>query len=273
MVLGLVTAMRSETGPHRAANEDSAAVGPAFALVADGVGGHAGGDVASWTVTHRLLAALGTRDVRGLGAEQLRELVAVANADLVLRTRHAPGLAGMGTTLTAIACGADEMRVVHVGDSRAYRVHAGAGEQVTRDDSYVQLLLDAGSLTAEEAWHHPDRNVILGSLSGDVADAADLTVLAVPAVAGDRWLLATDGLTDHVPEPEILAALRDHDPQAAVDTLVEAALAAGSTDNVTVLVAHVAELQDEDGRGDVVVAGAAAEEHLGHVGDLSAPPA
>ncbi len=269
MTTRLVTAARSVTGPHRADNQDSVGCGPRFAFVADGVGGHAGGDVASWTVTHRLMAALATRDLSRLTPEDLRELVATANADLALRAGREPRLRGMATTFTGLFCAADEVRVAHIGDSRAYLVRDGHGRRVTRDDSLVQALVDQGVVDPRDAREHPQRNVILRSLSGDVADAAGLTLLHVDAEPGDRWLITSDGLTDYVPEEELLALLAAAaSPDDAVEALLAAALAADAHDNVSVAVCDVAQGEPEPEDRPRYL-GAAADESQGYVGALS----
>ena len=268
----LLAALRSVTGPHRRTNEDSAAVGPGYAFVADGVGGHAGGDVASAAVTHALVGSLTTLDVRRLDAPALRELVGVANAELAARTRHDPELRGLATTFTGVfagvsAEGGGAVRVVHVGDSRAYLLRDGRAERVSHDDSYVQLLVDSGALDEAGAWHHPRRNLILGSLTGSVHDGERVAVVDRDARTGDRWLLCSDGLTDYVPEAEVLALLgSDPDRETVADRLVAAAIAADGRDNVTVAVCDVGAWPDDGAeadpaaptvRGVPVVAGAA----------------
>lgn len=234
------TAMRSEAGPHRSSNQDSAVAGSRFVAVADGVGGHAGGDVASRTVTRRLAETLGAQDAAALETAALRDVVADANAALRRRAGSDPLLSGMATTLTGLVAGERVVRVVHVGDSRAYRVHAGAGELVTHDDSLVQRLVDAGAITAEDAPFHPQRHIILRSLAGDDDDAAGLALLELPAVVGDRWLVCSDGLSDALGEDDVLTLTATAaTPEAAADALLTAALAADARDNVTLVVADV----------------------------------
>ncbi len=267
MRLSLATALRSITGPHRADNQDSLGCSADYVFVADGVGGHVGGDVASWTVTHRLMASLATVATRRLTEDALRELVAVANAELRLRGDREPALAGMSTTLTGLFCGDDAVRVVHIGDSRAYLVRDGVGQRMTRDDSLVQMLLDQGTIDDDEAAFHPHRNIILHSLSGELDDAACLTVHLVPARSGDRWLVCSDGLTDYVPEPEILRILALGTVEEAADALIAAALAEDTHDNVSVGVAEVVAAADDERPARYL--GAAASAAGGEVGDLS----
>ncbi len=246
---GLRVALRSVTGAHRASNQDSAGAGATFAFVADGVGGHAGGDVASRAVAEVLVAALDGRDSAGLDAVELHELLAGANDELAERARD-PRLVGMATTFTGLFCGAGTILVAHIGDSRAYLRREGAATRVTHDDSYVQLLVDTGVLDPDEAWQHPQRNLILQSLAGTADDAAHLAVLEEDCHVGDRWLLCSDGLTDYVAEGEVLDLLGSADDvEEVADALVAAALAADTRDNVTVAVCDlVAEPQPATSR-------------------------
>ena len=249
MTLSLVTAMRSVKGPYRASNQDSAGCSDAYVFVADGVGGHVGGDVASWTVTHRLMADLAPGDTRTWDAERLRGVVALANAELAARITREPALAGMATTFTAVFCGEGAVTVAHIGDSRAYLVHEGVGRRVTRDDSLVQMLVEAEVITPEDARTHPQRNVILRSLTGSVSDPEGLTLMQVPTSVGDRWLVTSDGLTDYVPEADLLAILQAaSSADSAADDLLDVALAADSQDNITVAVSDVVLSNDEAGR-------------------------
>lgn len=274
MRLVLRTALRSVTGAHRATNQDSAAAGPGFALVADGVGGHAGGDVASRAVTRTVTTAVAGTAVAERDDDGLRALVAAANAAVAERGTD-PRLAGLATTFTALFVGPEDLRVAHVGDSRAYVVQGGVGRRVTHDDSYVQLLVDAGSLPAEDAWWHPQRNLLLHSLAGVPDDIEHLWLLHVEAAAGDRWLLCSDGLTDYVAEEEVLAMLAGAaDAEAAAETLVAAALEADARDNVTVAVCDVlvsdALVGDEAADGSTGTSGDVADEPVRLVGAAEA---
>ncbi|KGM13490.1 PP2C family protein-serine/threonine phosphatase [Cellulomonas bogoriensis] len=259
-MLVLSAQIRSVTGPHRADNQDSAASADRWVLVADGVGGHAGGDVASTTIVQVLRSLLQGREVTSLDAESLRDLVARANARMGSQAAQDPALRGMSTTFTGVVCSEGEALVAHIGDSRAYLVSEGLGRRVTRDDSLVQELVDSGAISEGQAHGHPHRNVITRSLSGSDRDAHDLTVLSVPLRAGDRWLVASDGLTDYVQDKVALGILaRTPDPAGAADALVAAALERGSRDNVTVAVADVVSVVSAPGGpGEVVGAAATA---------------
>lgn len=270
MPVSFATAIRSERGPHRASNQDSVVCAPDHILVADGVGGNAGGDIASWTFTHRLVATLARRPTSTLDLPDIAELVAVANIDIARRAAADPALTGMATTFTGLFAGATTVRVGHIGDSRAYLVHAGQGRRVTRDDSLVQMLVDTGAVDPAAARTHPLRNVILHSLSGRTADAQDLTLLEVPATPGDRWLVTSDGLTDYVDEQRILATLAGTpDREEAADALLGAALAADSLDNISLAVVDVVDAEGAASDEPSVFLGAAADEGLGTVVDLA----
>ncbi|EYR62140.1 serine/threonine protein phosphatase [Actinotalea ferrariae CF5-4] len=268
------TAIRSVTGNHRRSNQDSAGCTDAVVVVADGVGGHVGGDVASWTVVRHVLAGLGDLDdVRTRSITDLQAHVAAANAELRGRVERDPSLAGMGTTFTAVVCGEATVRLVHVGDSRAYLLRDGTGRRVSRDHSLVQLLVDSGEIAPSEAFDHPNRNVILRSLTGSPEDPAGLQLREIEARPGDRWLLASDGLTDHVTEERCLELLAGAaTPQEAADALLAAAADADARDNVTVAVADLVEVAPDapgEGRGAVVLEGAAAQDGLGDLGDMA----
>ena len=268
MTLSLVTAMRSVTGPHRASNQDSLGCSDDYVFVADGVGGHAGGDVASWTVTHRLMSSLATARSSDFDADQLRVAIAEANAEINLRVQREPGLRGMATTFTGLFCTEGAVRIAHIGDSRAFMVRDGEGRRMTRDDSLVQMLVESGAIEAEEADHHPHRNVILRSLAGSLADTDGMTLLTVPVRAGDRWLVASDGLTDYVTERAVLDLLGRGTPDEAADALVAAAVGADSRDNISVAVSDVVDGPAPTGRPYRYL-GAAAAEGTGRAGDLS----
>jgi protein phosphatase len=239
-------ALRSAPAPRRSTNQDAAAGWPDAVVVADGVGGHAGGEVASATVTGHLVAALAGRDAATLSADGLRALVAEADAALRRRAEADADVEGMATTLTALVAGDGVVRVVHVGDSRAYRLAGGATELVTHDDSLVQRLVDAGAIAEGDAFGHPRRNVILRSLHGDPDDAADAALLELPAAPGERWLLCSDGLSDVLGDR--LEVPAGGDVSEAADALLAAAVEASARDDVTVAVCDVLDAPPADVR-------------------------
>jgi serine/threonine protein phosphatase PrpC len=237
VTLQLVGAVaRSDIGHVREGNEDSAYAGSHLLAVADGMGGHAAGEVAS-SVTITALARLDD-DVPGadlLGA--LRGAVEEANAMIRDMVAADPHLSGMGTTLTAILTSGQRVGLVHIGDSRAYLLRDNALSQITHDHTYVQDLVDAGQITAEEASHHPRRSLLLRALDGRPETEMDLRVRE--AHAGDRYLLCSDGLSSVVTDATIGDCLRRPTPEESAQALIDLALRAGGPDNITVVVADV----------------------------------
>src|SRR4051794_33184636 len=230
MALALECETRSDVG-HRPTNEDAAFASARLAAVADGLGGAAAGEVASRTVIEAL-ARLDARRADGALENALREAVSRSNRAISSMAASDPDKAGMSTTLTAVALADDERLVVtNIGDSRTYLRRDGELMQLTRDDSLVQLLVDAGQITAEEARRHPHRSVVLDALDGQERREAPLT--SVEARPGDRLLLCSDGLSDVVEDDAIGAALAITSRRACSDRLIELALAAGGKDNIS----------------------------------------
>ena len=256
MTLVLRFAARSHTGLLRDGNEDSVYAGPRLLAVADGMGGHAAGEVASAVA----IAALAPLDEDAPGSDLLdvlRERALAANVHLREMTGGDHGLDGMGTTLTAFLFAGTRLGLLHVGDSRAYLLRDGALTQITHDHTLVQALVDEGRITEEDAGSHPQRSLITRALDG--REGVDLDLSVREARAGDRYLLCTDGLTGPVGRRETLQeALEIPDPQEACDRLVQLALRGGGPDNVTVIVADVVEA-DGHAATSPVVAGAAAD--------------
>ncbi len=250
MALTLRYAVRSDRGLVRGNNEDSVYAGPRLLAIADGMGGHAAGEVASKIVIGTMESLDEDRPISDLiGA--LRDTVADATAALAHAVHEDPALEGMGTTLTAIRFAGSRIALMHVGDSRAYLLRAGQLSQITHDDTYVQSLVDSGKLTADEASHHPRKSVILRALNGTEVDP-DISIRE--ARKGDRYLLCSDGLSDVVTAPTLLEALASGTPQGCADRLVELALRGGGPDNVTCIVADVV---DESQGDDLPIVGGA----------------
>jgi protein phosphatase len=251
MTHALRYAVRSDRGLIRGNNEDSVYAGPRLLAIADGMGGHVGGEVASKVV----ISALAHLDDDTPSADlitALRRATEAANQHLRELVDANPGLDGMGTTLTALLFAGNRLGLVHVGDSRCYLLRGGQLSQITRDDTFVQALVDEGRLTAEEASSHPQRSLLLHALNGGDLEP-DLSVRE--ARVGDRYLLCSDGLTDVVSAETIHDALQIETPHACADRLVELALRGGGPDNVTVIVADVI---DRDHGDDVPVVDGAA---------------
>ncbi len=259
MAIALHYAARSDIGLGRYTNnQDSGYAGPHLLVIADGMGGHAAGDVASSLTVGRMVALDGESfggDALALLARTLRE----ANAELRRRTDDDPALAGMGTTTTALMRYGNKLAVAHIGDSRAYLLRSGELTRITHDHSFVQSLIDEGRITADEAEQHPQRSVVTRVLTGDPDDEPDLSVRE--ARVGDRYLLCSDGLTDVVRDATIAETLAEHtDPAAAADAFVQMALRGGGRDNVTCIVAYVVDVARESAVGSTTpqVVGAAA---------------
>lgn len=226
-------------GCVRARNEDRVFASSPVFVVADGMGGHAFGDVAA-TYATRAFERFANRP--WVDVEEIVQAAQEANRAILEHARELPDERGMGTTITGLALtqqrGFPLLVVFNVGDSRCYRWHDGALAQVTRDHSYVQELLDAGRLTATEAMASPHRNVVTRALGMETSGEPDTWL--VPVVGGDRFVLCSDGLTDEIRDADIAAVLAEvdgADPAAA--RLVEIALDLGARDNVSVVVVDV----------------------------------
>ncbi|NIZ90751.1 protein phosphatase 2C domain-containing protein [Kineococcus rubinsiae] len=241
MAIALRYAARSDVGLVRSSNQDSGYAGPHLLVIADGMGGHAGGDVASSLAVGELSVLDGESHGSDDAAEHLSAALDAANAQLRRRVGVEPELSGMGTTVTAILRAGSRLVLAHIGDSRGYLLREGVLTQLTRDHSYVQSLIDEGKLTPEEAEHHPQRSVIMRVLTGERQDTADVSVRE--ARPGDRFLLCSDGLSGVVSHDTLAEALGAGDPpDATCERLVELALRGGGPDNVSCVVADVVEL-------------------------------
>jgi len=233
----------SHVGRRRKVNEDGYLAGGGVFLVADGMGGHDAGEVAS-AVALETLSEL--QDQHSVDADRVAELVQLAQSR-VRAIDTGPTGRGAGTTLTgALVSEQDDVPYwlfVNVGDSRTYLMSGGVLDQVSVDHSEVQELVDAGMLTAQEARRHPRRNVVTRALGADSSPAPDFRY--VPVAAGDRLLVCSDGLTVELTDERIARVLLEHpDPQRAAGRLVEEAVAAGGRDNITVVVVDVTNVED-----------------------------
>ncbi|OBJ50842.1 PP2C family serine/threonine-protein phosphatase [Mycobacterium sp. 1423905.2] len=250
MTLVLRYAARSDRGLVRANNEDSVYAGARLLALADGMGGHAAGEVASQLV----IAALAHLDDDEPGGDLLAKLdaaVRAGNSAIAAQVEAEPELEGMGTTLTAILFAGNRLGLVHIGDSRGYLLRDGELTQITKDDTFVQTLVDEGRITAEEAHSHPQRSLIMRALTGHEVEPT-LTMREVRA--GDRYLLCSDGLSDPVSDETIHEALQIPDVAESAYRLIELALRGGGPDNVTVVVADVVDY--EYGQTQPILAGA-----------------
>jgi serine/threonine protein phosphatase PrpC len=242
VTIALRYAARSDVGLVRANNQDSAYAGPHLLVVADGMGGHAGGDVAS-SVAVAILAPL---DDEAHGPDdalaELDRALHAAQDELLARADRDPALAGLGTTVTALLRAGSKLAMAHIGDSRAYLLRDGQMTQVTTDHTFVQHLVNTGKITAEEAEHHPQRSVVMRVLGDfDMEIVPDLSVRE--ARAGDRWLLCSDGLSGVVSADTLADTLVGvADVEACAERLIQLALRAGGPDNITVIVADIVDL-------------------------------
>lgn len=226
---------RTDVGCVRDHNEDSLLVAPPLFAVADGMGGHAAGEVASEIA----ITVLGEKAPHTPDAAALGRAVEDANRAVILAANEKRGRAGMGTTMTAAVLQKDRLVIAQVGDSRAYLLHQGRLQQLTRDHSLMADMIEAGRLTPEEARTHPNRSVITRALGSDPRMVPDLYEITVET--GDRLLLCSDGLSSMVEDSAIESTLaRTRDPQRCASMLVNEAIAAGGYDNVTVVVVDVA---------------------------------
>jgi serine/threonine protein phosphatase PrpC len=254
VTLVLRYAARSDVGLVRSNNEDSVYAGARLLALADGMGGHAAGEVASQLV----VAALAHLDDDEPGGDLLAKLdtaIRSGNSAIAAQVEMEPDLEGMGTTLTAILFAGNRLGLAHIGDSRGYLLRDGELTQITKDDTFVQTLVDEGRITREEAHSHPQRSLIMRALTGHEVEPT-LTMREVRT--GDRYLLCSDGLSDPVSDETILDALQIPDVTDSADRLIELALRGGGPDNVTVVVADVVDY--DYGPTQPIIAGAVSGE-------------
>lgn len=245
MALVFRFAARSDVGMVRSKNDDSAYAGRYLAVVADGMGGHAGGNIASASTVLDLVH-LDRKDYDGDAGTHLADEIQTANSLLSELVSTNPQLAGMGTTVTAMLLNDDKISFAHIGDSRAYRLKDGVFEQVSVDHTFVQRLIEEGRLKPEEADIHPHKNVLMRVL-GDVDASPELDLNTYDAAPGERWLLCSDGLNAVLKDETVEQVVRQtRNLAACVDTLVELTLAGGSPDNVTIVVVDVDTATSED---------------------------
>jgi protein phosphatase len=261
MTIALRYAARSDVGLLREGNEDSAYASGRLLAVADGMGGHAHGEVASSVA----IAAMASLEEAQQGGDLLNTIEAAvrdANRRLHEMVGRDPSLKGMGTTLTAMFWHGAQVALVHVGDSRAYLLRRGELYQITHDHTLVQQLVDDGRITPEEAATHPQRSILLRALDGSGEVDPDLTLRE--AQVGDRYLLCSDGLSGVVSAETLHATLTNlDDPEEVVRQLIDLANRGGGPDNITCVLADVLELTDgQPVPGEISVVGAAGMTNL-----------
>jgi len=257
-VATILSAAASHVGKIRASNQDSGSVGHHLYLVADGMGGHAGGDVASALTIRYLTGFDRPYETVEEAREELYRGILDAGKELTRAVAEHPELTGMGTTLSGMVRVGDQVVLVHIGDSRIYRLREGVLEQLTSDHTFVQRLVDSGRITPEEAAVHPRRSVLMRVL-GDVDLEPEIDTHVLDTLPGDRWLLCSDGLSGYVNEREIAEILlTNDDPEEACEKLIQASLSEGAPDNVTAVIVHTAAGRDTSPPREPIVVGSAA---------------
>jgi len=237
----------SDLGLQREGNEDSGLVSSNLVAVADGMGGHAGGEVAS------------TIAITALTSPQINEnslLTITKEIDLAIlnRSNAQPELAGMGTTLTALHLNKDSVELLHVGDSRCYAFTGGKLNQLSHDHTVMQELIDQGRITPDEAVNHPQRSLLTHALMGD--SGIEPIIQIYPVKLGDQFLLCSDGLTAVLSDFEIAKIIKKYSAQDLVDNLVAETKAKGAPDNVTVIWAEI--VLEEDASSTALIGAARA---------------
>lgn len=230
---------RTHIGLVRKKNEDSCYAAELndgfFAIVADGMGGHNGGEVASGIVIDTSRLYLEEKPLAQLTRDDIIHVLSLSNKNVWEKACRDKELKGMGSTATLVLIRDDKAIIGHVGDSRAYLFRNGQLEQLTKDHSYVQILIESGYITKEEALRHPHRNIITRAIGTE--NEVEPDVLTVDLSKGDVLLLCSDGLNNAVTDAQITEVLKNGIPEAA-DKLIEASLAAGGPDNISVVIAE-----------------------------------
>lgn len=229
-VSGFSIASRTDVGRVRKSNQDALIIGEGIAGVADGMGGHNGGEIASGETRDGIL-----RELQGKTPDRqvLEEAVKKVNLEVWERQEKDAALTGMGTTLTLLWPGEKEMLIAQVGDSRAYLIRDGKMRQVTEDHSLVGDMVRRGVLTEEQAACHPMRNYITRAVGTE--DAIEVDLYSEKRKKGDRWLICSDGLYSQITKTALEKAAQTEDPETAADRLLQAALEGGGKDNITLI--------------------------------------
>jgi protein phosphatase len=240
------SAAASNVGKVRSSNQDAGYAGTYLSVVADGMGGHAGGDVASHLVIRHLLQL--DKEFADVTVAQQELLAALLQANEMLSdvVYEHPELAGLGTTVSAMLRVGRQVVIAHIGDSRIYLLREDNLSQVTVDHTFVQRLIDSGRITEEEAHDHPRRSVLMRVL-GDVDASPEIDTVVLDVAEGDRWMLCSDGLTGVVYSDRLKPFLVEAETaDDAADTLVQASLTGGAPDNVTVVVVDITDGDPEN---------------------------
>jgi len=255
----IISAAKSDRGKIRSSNQDSGYSGVNLFVVADGMGGHAGGDIASALATQLVAQVDDVYEDGELATGTLLEAMQSANEKLTETVKEFSYLQGMGTTMDSLLFTEGQATIVHIGDSRVYLLRDGIMDQITKDHTFVQTLVDSGRITEEEALYHPRRNVLMRVL-GDASDEPQFDTKQIAVKPGDRFLLCSDGLCGFVPTALIEENMKVPDLEEAVELLIEEAKEYGAPDNVTVILVELREADEELPMQGVTWLGSAANE-------------
>lgn len=261
---------RSDVGIQRELNEDSGLASEQLLVVADGLGGHAAGELASSTA----ISVINSTNLEGLTADQVSKRLTGTTKELSRKLLEQSGnyteRSGLGTTLSMVyLVKGDKIAVFNIGDSRVYLGRDGSLSQLTKDHTYVQELIELGELSQEEARVHPKRSLLTQAIDGVTPASGDFAVLDI--VAGDKFLVCTDGLTAVLQDREIMNVIEKLEPAAAVARLVDLALDRGAPDNVTVIVAEAIHSTEASGSAPIVVGAAALKGNRENLAALDFP--
>lgn len=245
MAIKTVSFAASDIGRVRSSNQDSGYAGVNLFFVADGMGGHAGGDIASAIASQHIALADEPLETSAEAEQKLIDYIYQAKQKIDASVKQHPAITGMGTTLSALMITGTKVTIAHIGDSRIYLARDGVVKQITSDHTFVQRLVDTGRITEEEALTHPRRSVLMRVL-GDIEQFPEVDIDTYETKPGDRWMACSDGLSGVVPKQlmeNIL--LSNEDAKEACELLVGEALEFGAPDNVTVVLVDVVDAKDE----------------------------
>jgi protein phosphatase len=245
LAIKTVSFAASDIGRVRSSNQDSGYAGVNLFFVADGMGGHAGGDIASAIASQHIALADEPLETSAEAEQKLIDYIYQAKQKIDASVKQHPAITGMGTTLSALMVTGTKVTIAHIGDSRIYLARDGVVKQITSDHTFVQRLVDTGRITEEEALTHPRRSVLMRVL-GDIEQFPEVDIDTYETKPGDRWMACSDGLSGVVPKQlmeNIL--LSNEDAKEACELLVGEALEFGAPDNVTVVLVDVVDAKDE----------------------------
>ena len=245
MAIKTVSFAASDIGRVRSSNQDSGYAGVNLFFVADGMGGHAGGDIASAIASQHISLADEPLATSAEAEQKLIDYIYQAKQKIDASVKQHPAITGMGTTLSAMMVTGTKVTIAHIGDSRIYLARDGVVKQITTDHTFVQRLVDTGRISEEEALVHPRRSVLMRVL-GDIEQFPEVDIDTYETKPGDRWMACSDGLSGVVPDQLMKNILLSNvDIQEAGELLVGEALEFGAPDNVTVILVDVVDAQDE----------------------------